>query len=80
MAQVIIKGKGPFYWAKETDAEGKVIDTAWMAETTPPFRVGKALRLRAGSRAIHLGLCKKSERPIVRETETSAEEIREWVY
>lgn len=80
MAQVTIKGKGPFYWAKETGAEGKTLDTAWMAETAPPFRVGKALRFRAGSRALHLGLCRKSKRPMLRETETSAEEIRDWVY
>ena len=80
MAQVVIKGKGPIYWAKETGAEGRVVDTAWMAETSPPFRVGKALRFRVGSRALHLGVCKKSKRQLVRETETTPEEIRDWVY
>lgn len=80
MAQVNIKGKGPVYWAKETGAEGKTLDTAWMAETSPPFRVGKALRFRVGSKALHLGVCRKSRRPMIRETETSAEEIRDWVF
>lgn len=80
MAQVIIKGKGFIYWTREYGAKGKVIAISWMAETTPPFRVGKAIRIRFGSRAYHLGFCKKSKKPLVRETETTAEEIRKWVY
>ncbi len=80
MAQISVKGKGFVYWANEYGAEGKVIDTAWMAEISPPFRVGRALRFRVGSRAIHLGFCKKSKRPIVREVENTPEEIGKWVY
>lgn len=80
MAQVHIKGKGPIYWAKEYGAEGKIIDTAWMAETAPPFRVGHALRFRVGSRAVHLGFCRKSKKPIIHEVEKTPEEIGKWVY
>lgn len=35
-------------------------DFAWMAETEPPYRKGKALRFRWGTKhAFHLGLCRK---------------------
>lgn len=80
MARVKISGVGPFYWAREDDADGKNIDIAWMAETAPPFRVGKALRIRNGRRALHFGVCRKSKRPVVREVEKSAEEIGKWVF
>lgn len=80
MALVKIKGKGNFYWARESGAEGKIVDTAWMHETSPPFRSGKALRIRLGSRAVHIGICRKSKRPVIRETDKTPEEIREWVY
>lgn len=80
MAQVIIKGKGFIYWTREYGAEGRVLDISWMAETAPPFRVGKAIRIRFGSKAYHLGFCKKSKKPIVRDAEIPPEEIRKWVY
>lgn len=35
-------------------------DFSWMTETEPPYRKGKALRLRLGKKhAFHLGLCRK---------------------
>ncbi len=80
MAQIKIKGKGPFYWASEYGADGKVIAKAWMAETDPPFRTGTALRLRKGDRAFHIGICSKSAKPLVQELEKTPEEIGKWVY
>lgn len=79
MALVQIKGKGNLYWAREYGADGRFVDTAWMHETSPPFRSGKALRVRFGTRAFHLGVCWKNKNPIVRETDKTPEEIREWV-
>lgn len=80
MAQVIIKGKGNLYWAREYGAEGKPLDIAWMAETAPPFRAGKAIRIRVKDKAFHIGLCRKNKKPFVREVEKTPEEIGKWVY
>jgi hypothetical protein len=80
MAIINIKGAGNFYWAKEREADGKPLDTAWMRETSPPYRVGKALRIKVGSKAVHLGVCKKSKKEFARDIEKTPEEIGQWVY
>lgn len=80
MALVETKGIGFIYWVKEYGAEGRVIDTAWMRETTPPFRAGKALRFRIKDRAFHVGMCKKTKKPFARDVEKTPEEIGKWVY
>jgi hypothetical protein len=78
MAQVTTKGVGFLYWCKETGAEGRVLDTAWMRETTPPYRAGKAVRVRIGSRAVHLGLCKKTTEFAREVDDVTAREIGQW--
>lgn len=80
MARIQIAGTGPFYWAKERDAAGKALGTAWFAEATPPFRYGHAVRIRFGDRAFHLGICRKSKKPFVRPVDNSPEEIGKWVF
>lgn len=70
----------PLYWAVETDAEGKRLSIAWLAMTEEPFYYGRALRIRNGSRAWHLGLCRRSRQPLVHQVEKTPEEIGSWVY
>lgn len=72
----------PLYWGIERDVlpTGKTLTFAWLATTEAPYLYGKALRLRSGRTAYLLGLCRKAKKPLVRPTDTSAEEIRKWVY
>lgn len=69
---------GPLYWVIEYAAAGKVLSRAWMAEIQPPFRAGGGLRIRLGSRAFQVGRCRKSDRPLLRDVDASAEEIGQW--
>lgn len=80
MTRIRIAGIGPLYWARERDADGKAVGTAWFAEATPPFRYGHAVRIRIGDKAVHLGLCRKSKKPFMHGVEKTPEEIGQWVY
>ena len=79
MSIVRIHPVGPVYVAVEREAEDEHIAVAWMHETEPPYRVGKALRLRLGHRALHFGVCRRKGRTTARGVEHSPEEIREWI-
>ena len=51
-----------YYWGVDREATGPIFDTVWMAETLPPWRKStKAIRIRLGNYALHLGLCKVME-------------------
>lgn len=69
---------GPFYWSVEHGAEGASVGRAWMAEMNTPYRMGKGVRVRIGSRAFQVGVCKKSPRALVRDVEFTAEDIGKW--
>lgn len=46
-------------WRKvEHEASGPVLSRSWVVEIDPPFRSGKGFRVRLGSRAFHLGVCR----------------------
>lgn len=46
-------------WRKvEQDADGPLLSRSWVVEIEPPFRSGKGFRVRLGSRAFHLGVCR----------------------
>lgn len=80
MAHVTYRGQEPFYVGWEHGAEGRILSKSWFHETEAPYRAGKALRIRIGPRALHLGICGKAKRPVVRDTEIQVEEIKKWVY
>lgn len=80
MSRIVYRGQEPFYVGWETGASGKIVSRSWFHEVDPPHRAGKALRIRLGSVAVHLGLCGRSKRPIVRDTDISIQEIKQWVY
>jgi hypothetical protein len=72
-------------WRKvEHGADGPLLSRSWVVEIEPPFRAGKGIRLRLGSRAFHLGVC----RPTPAETpmgllgggvvDTTPEDIGKW--
>lgn len=80
MALPKIVGHDPFYFGIEEDADGKVLSISWMVQPEPPSRHGKAVRVRFGKTAYHLGICRKRKKPFVREVENTPEEIGKWVY
>lgn len=57
------------YWGVEryVEAHGHRFSIQDMAEVESPYRTGRGLRVRIGSRAFHLGRCKLQERPPGRE-------------
>lgn len=63
-------------WMRSAD---EPVSYSWLTRRPRPsfHRAGKAVRLRIGDRAIHLGLCHKSE-SVFREMDTNSEEIRSW--
>lgn len=80
MTYINYKGQEPFYIGWEIGATGRILGRSWFHEVDPPYRAGKAVRIRLGSRAIHLGICGRAKRPVIHDTDTSIEEIKRWVY
>ena len=69
---------GPLYWVTETGAVGKIFGWAFFAEVQPPFRFGNGLRLRIGSRALQVGICRKAPRSLIHDVDVDPEEIGKW--
>lgn len=46
------------YYKLDDEATGPVVSRSWVVETEHPFRSGKGFRLRLGSKAFHLGICR----------------------
>jgi hypothetical protein len=42
----------------EDEATGPFLSRSWVVEIEPPFRSGNGFRVRLGSRAFHLGVCR----------------------
>ena len=42
----------------EHGASGPLLARSWVVEVEPPFRTGNGFRIRLGSRAFHLGVCR----------------------
>ena len=80
MALVTIKAAGPVYWAKEYGAEGGTVSLPWMREMEPPYRYGRAVRIRVKQRAIQIGVCRKNPtgNDLRRDLDTPVDDIREW--
>lgn len=65
-----VHGTKHVYWGVErmwSESNRKRVRLQWMQEMEKPYRVGRALRVRIGRRAFHIGLCRLSERPPGRE-------------
>lgn len=80
------------YVALESEASGAPLSFAWLRETHSPYRVGRGVRIRIGTRALQIGLCRRlgSEKEVLQgstffrrsrpvlDVEAPPEEIRLW--
>lgn len=79
-----LHGDWEIYYKLEDRAKGPVVDHSWVVEIDPPFRSGKGFRVRLGSRAFHLGICRPNPEsgPLGllggELVETTPEEIGKW--
>ena len=79
MALVTICGAGPVYWASEYGAGGGTVSLPWMREMEPPYRYGRAVRIKYRTRAIQVGICRKNNNnDLRRDLDTPIDDIREW--
>lgn len=72
------------YFSFEDGAGGPVLSRSWAVETEPPFRAGRGVRLRLGSRAVHVGVARPTREDdplrVVGGTDVAAtpEDIGKW--
>jgi hypothetical protein len=71
------------YFSFEDDADGPVLSRSWAVETEPPFRAGRGVRLRLGSRAVHLGVARPTRdddplRVVGSGVDVTPEDIGKW--
>lgn len=54
---------GPIYWITKNNVSKAqpVVAVGFMHETSEPWRAGKGIQVRFGSRSFHVGICKKHD-------------------
>lgn len=79
MALVKISAVGPIYWATERFADGSALSLPWMREVEPPYRYGRAVRIKIRRSALQLGICRRTDHnDLRRDLDIPPGEIREW--
>jgi len=74
------------YFSFEDEADGPVLSRSWAVETDHPFRAGRGVRLRLGSRAVHVGIARPTREDdplrVVAGTDVAVtpEEIGKWTF